>query len=261
RGLPLHQLSLYSRREDDSCGRTPPCWRSNTPLPVTLPDHGVGVNRGRRSTPVLAAAPAVARPSHRLTAALGDLRAVVGGEGVQGAVVVPAAGGPAYADESGQDGVVGGLGLAGLPGEHSLAHGVQAGVDVTRVNVVGEGATVLVVPEPLGASVGPARPDVGPAFGAGAVEEDERGCGVGRKVHRRSEKPGGPPGRAAAGGPPWQRALLVAAENRSCPWETTHWRMADSGRRCCVLYTTQPLASSPRRQDGLDDDDLEGSDH
>src|SRR5690606_30911175 len=150
------------------------------------------------------------------------------------------------ADESGQDGVVGGLGLAGLPGEHSLAHGAQASVDVTRVDVEGVGATVLVEPEPLGASVGPVGRDVGPAFGTGAVEEDERGCGVGREMHRRSEKPGGPPGRAAAGGPPWQRALLVAAENRSCPWGTTHWRMADSGRRCCVLYTTQPLASSPR---------------
>src|SRR5690606_18124900 len=114
----------------------------------------------------------------------------------------------------------------------------------------GVGATVLVEPEPLGASVGPVGRDVGPAFGAGAVEEDERGCGVGREVHGRSEKPGGPPGRAAAGGPPWQRALLVAAENRSCPWGTTHWRMADSGRRCCVLYTTWPLGVKPRGQDG-----------
>src|SRR5690606_18562913 len=199
------------------------------------------------SSPLLAAAPAVARPSHRPTAALGDLRAIVGGDGVPGAMEVPAAGDTTQADESGQDGVVGGLGLAGLPGEHSLAHGGQGGVDVTRVNVVGEGATVLVEPEPLGASVGPVGRDVGPAFGAGAVEEDERGCGVGREVHGRSEKPGGPPGRAAAGGPPWQRALLVAAENRSCPWGTTHWRMADSGRRCCVLYTTWPLGVKPRR--------------
>src|SRR5690554_2911828 len=91
------------------------------------------------SSPLLAAAPAVARPSHRPTAALGDLRAVVGGEGVQGPVIVPAAGGPAHADEGGQVGVVGGLGIGGLPGEHSLAHGGQVGVDAARVNIEGEG--------------------------------------------------------------------------------------------------------------------------
>src|SRR5690606_39542138 len=62
-------------------------------------------------------------------------------------------------------------------------------------------------------------------------------------------------------GPPGDGRSWLRVENRSYPWETTHWRMADSGRRCCVLYTTQPLASSPSRQDGLDDDDLEGSDH
>src|SRR5690606_12017864 len=72
------------------------------------------------SSPLLAAAPAVARPPHRPTAALGDLRAIVGGEDVRGSMVVPAAGDTAQADESGQDGVVGGLGLGGLPGEHSL---------------------------------------------------------------------------------------------------------------------------------------------
>src|SRR5690606_12311671 len=76
----------------------------------------------------------------------------------------------------------------------------QASVDVTRVDVEGEGTTMLVEPEPLGASVGPAGPDVGPAFGAGAVEEDERGCGVGREMHGRSEKPGRPPARGATGG-------------------------------------------------------------
>src|SRR5690606_4381772 len=142
---------------------------------------------------------------------------VVGGEGVRGAVVVPATGGPARSDEGGQGRVIGGLGLGGLPSEHPLAHGSQAGVDVTRVNVVGEGATVLVEPEPLGASVGPAGPDVGPAFGAGAVEEDERGCGVGREVHRRSEKPGSPPrGGQQPGGLPgdgrsWSRRRTGAA--------------------------------------------------
>src|SRR5690606_41848973 len=92
------------------------------------------------SSPLLAAAPAVARPSHRPAAALGDLRAVVGGEDVQGAVVVPTTGGPAHSDEGGQGGVVGGLGLGGLPGEHSLAHGAQVGVDAARVNIEGEGA-------------------------------------------------------------------------------------------------------------------------
>src|SRR5690606_16158302 len=157
-----------------------------------------------RVTPVLAAAPAVARPSHRPTAALGNLCAVGDGEVVQGSVIVPAAGGPAHSDEGGQGGVVGGLGLAGLPGEHPLAHGAQVGVDAARVNIEGEGATVLVAPEPLGA--GPVGPDVGLAFGAGAFEEDERGCGVGREVHGRSEKPGGPRawptgGLLAAGAP------------------------------------------------------------
>src|SRR5690606_23561049 len=161
------------------------------------------------SSPLLAAAPAVARPPHRPTAALGDLRAIVGGDGVPGAMEVPAAGDTTQADESGQDGVVGGLGIGGLPGEHSLAHGGQVGVDVTRVNIEGEGATVLVEPEPLAAGVGPVGPDVGPAFGAGAVEEDERGCGVGREVHRRSEKPGGPR-HGEQPGASWRRALLVA---------------------------------------------------
>src|SRR5690606_24004486 len=62
-------------------------------------------------------------------------------------------------------------------------------------------------------------------------------------------------------GPPGDGRSWLRVENRSYPWGTTHWRMADSGRRCCVLYTTQPLVSSPSGQDGLDDDDLEGSDH
>src|SRR5690606_26256719 len=78
------------------------------------------------SSPLLAASPAVARPSHRPTAALGDLRAVVG---VQGSVIVPTTGRPAHEDEGSQVGVVGGLGPGGLPGEHPLAHGTQVGVD------------------------------------------------------------------------------------------------------------------------------------
>src|SRR5690606_8882020 len=145
-------------------------------------------------------------------------------------------------DEGGQGRVVGGLGLAGLPGEHPLAHGGQATVDVTRANIEGEGATVLVVPEPLGASVGPAGPDVGLAFGAGAVEEDERGCAVGREMHGRSEKPGGPPGRSRGA------SLATGAPGRGgepeLPLGDDLLEDADSGRRCCVLYTTWPLVSS-----------------
>src|SRR5690606_1582614 len=138
------------------------------------------------SSPLLAASPAVARPSHRPTTALGHLRAIVGGDGVPRAMEVPAAGDTTQADEGGQDGVVGGLGLGGLPGEHSLAHGGQVGVDVTRVDVEGEGATVLVVPEPLAAGIGPVGRDGYPGFGAGGGEEGEGGCGVGRDVHGRS---------------------------------------------------------------------------
>src|SRR5690606_23396490 len=166
-----------------------------------------------------------------------NLRGVVGGEGVRGAVVVPATGGPAHSDEGGQGRVIGGLGLGGLPSEHPLAHGSQAGVDVTRVNVVGEGATVLVEPEPLAAGVGPAGPDVGPAFGAGAVEEDERGCGVGREVHRRSEKPGGPR-HGEQPGASWRRALLVAGGEPEPPLGDDLLEDADSGRR--VMYFTRP---------------------
>src|SRR5690606_22432214 len=189
------------------------------------------------SIPALAAAPAVARPSHRPTAALGNLRGVVGGEGVRGAVVVPATGGPAHSDEGGQGRVVGGLGIGGLPSEHPLAHGVQVCVDAARVNIEGEGATVLVAPEPLGASVGPAGPDVGPAFGTGAVEEDERGCGVGREVHRRSEKPRGPR-HGEQPGASWRRALLVAGGEPEPPLGDNLLEDADSGRR--VMYPTRP---------------------
>src|SRR5690606_14869913 len=154
---------------------------------------------------LLAASPTVARPAHRPTAAFGHLRGVVGGDGVPGAVVVPAAGGPARCEERGQGGVVGGLGLAGLPGDHPLAHGDQAIVDVARVGVVGVGATVLVAPDPLAAGVGPVGPDVGPAFGAGAGEEGERGCGVGRDVHGHSTVSWGTYGGPGFGpGPPNQ---------------------------------------------------------
>src|SRR5690606_30024660 len=153
---------------------------------------------------LLAAAPTVARPAHRPTATLGDLRGVVGGEGVRGSVVVPAPGGPACCEERGQGGVVGGFGLAGLPGDHSLARGGQVGVDVTRVNVVGVGATVLVAPEPVAA--GPVGGDVGPAFGARAFEENERGSGLGHDQGIRSGVAG-------------QRCRATHSPSTETPWK------------------------------------------
>src|SRR5690606_10342382 len=50
-------------------------------------------------------------------------------------------------------------------------------------------------------------------------------------VRRNQEAPGhGQPGAS------WQRALLVAAENRSCPWGTTYWRMRTAAVVLCTLH-------------------------
>src|SRR5690606_7978937 len=83
----------------------------------------------------------------------------------------------------------------------------------------------------------PSSPDVGPAFGAGAGEEGELRCGVGREVHGRSEKPRGP--RA------WPTGGLLATGAPGCGWRigaTLGGRPTGGWQTAVVVavYSTRP---------------------
>src|SRR5690606_27416120 len=113
----------------------------------------------------------------------------------------------------------------------------QVGVDVTRVNVVGVGATVLVAPEPVAA--GPVGGDVGPAFGARAFEENERGSGLGHDQGIRSGVAG-------------QRCRATHSPSTETPWKVQPRSLISLMRQLGrVVHTTiSRLSRSERNRRG-----------